>query len=48
MFKITLGALLGSIVTLFLPSRRARLIWIGFVFAVFVAIEIIFIAHGGD
>ena len=48
MFKITLGALLGSVVSLLLPSKRARLIWIGVVFLLFVAIEINFIAHGGD
>ncbi|MDP4199987.1 MAG: hypothetical protein Q8922_07305 [Bacteroidota bacterium] len=48
MFKITLGALIGSVVTQLLPSKRGRLIWISVAFAVFAAIEINFIAHGGD
>ena len=48
MFKITLGALIASIIAIFLPSRVHRLYFAGFIFVIFVIIEIIFIARGGD
>ena len=48
MFKITLGALLGTLIAAFLPTKRQRFILFGCVFALFVVIEVIFIAHGGD
>ncbi len=48
MFKITLGALMASIVSLFLPSRIYRLYFTGAILVIFIIIEIIFIAHGGD
>jgi hypothetical protein len=48
MFKITLGALIGTLAAAFIPTRRMRLMLAGFVFLLFVVIEVIFIAHGGD
>jgi hypothetical protein len=48
MFKITLGALIASVISIFLPSRMHRLYFAGIIFVVFVIIEIIFISHGGD
>ncbi|MDP4221538.1 MAG: hypothetical protein Q8916_06540 [Bacteroidota bacterium] len=48
MFKITLGALIASIIAIFLPSRVHRLYFAGAILILFVIIEIIFIAHGGD
>ena len=48
MFKITLGALMASIIVIFLPSRVHRLYFAGIIFVIFVIIKIIFIAHGGD
>jgi len=48
MFKITLGALIASIIAILLPSRVHRLYFAGAIFLLFVTIEIIFIANGGD
>jgi hypothetical protein len=48
MFKITLGALIASIIAIFLPSRVHRLYFAGVLLVIFIVIEIIFIAHGGD
>ena len=48
MFKITLGALIASVISIFLPSRVQRIYFAGAIFLLFVIIEIIFIAHGGD
>jgi hypothetical protein len=48
MFKITLGALIGSIIAIALPSRVQRIYFAGAVFIVFAIIEIIFISGGGD
>ncbi|MFI5264474.1 MAG: hypothetical protein ACHQM6_08165 [Candidatus Kapaibacterium sp.] len=48
MFKITLGALLASVISIFLPSRVHRLYFAGVILVIFIVIEIIFIAHGGD
>jgi len=48
MFKITLGALIASAISILLPSRVQRIYFTAGIFVVFVIIEIIFIAHGGD
>jgi hypothetical protein len=48
MFKITLGALIASCISIFLPSRIHRMYFTGVLFLIFVVIEIIFIASGGD
>jgi len=48
MFKITLGALIASVISIFLPSRVHRLYFAGAIFVLFVVIEIIFISQGGD
>jgi|GEM_PF-5312162 len=48
MFKLALGALIGAIIATLLPNRKFRLIWLAVLFALFVIIEVIFIAHGGD
>lgn len=48
MFKITLGALVGSVIAIFLPSRVHRLYFAGFILVVLVVIEVLFIANGGD
>jgi hypothetical protein len=48
MFKITLGALIASVISIFLPSRVHRLYFAGAILLVFIVIEIIFIASGGD
>ncbi|MEP7233780.1 MAG: hypothetical protein ABI778_00660 [Ignavibacteriota bacterium] len=48
MFKITLGALIASLIAIFLPSRVHRLYFAGVLLVAFVAIEIIFITSGGE
>jgi hypothetical protein len=48
MFKITLGALIASSISIFLPSRVHRLYFTGALLLLFIIIEIIFISHGGD
>ena len=48
MFKITLGALIASLIAVMLPSRRQRIYFAGFILVIFVVIEVIFIAHDGD
>jgi hypothetical protein len=48
MFKITLGALIASVISVMLPAKRQRIYFAGFILIVFIVIEIIFIAHGGD
>jgi hypothetical protein len=48
MFKLILGALIASVLSIFLTSRVQRLYFAGVIFLAFVIIEIIFIAGGGD
>jgi hypothetical protein len=48
MFKITLGALVASAIAVFIPSRRQRIYFAGFILLIFIVIEVIFIARGGD
>lgn len=48
MFKITLGALIASVIAIFLPSRVHRLYFADFILVVLVVIEVLVIANGGD